>query len=258
MFKNLARRLFTFQDRKFLSWHRRRFGLMRSVAPALGLLRRKDIVRMPLPEPGASVFLRPGTADQGVFDQVFISREYEMDLGKPKFILDAGAHIWLASVYFALKYPGAVIVALEPEPSNFVMLLRNTRPFSNIKPLCAGLWSRKATLKLQNPGAPTSGYRVTEASAGEGIPALGVRDILADFKPPRINLLKVDIEGSEAEVFGADTSWLGDVDTVVIELHDRFRSGCSEAFSNALFPYEYERRDSGEFAVATHIRKTKA
>jgi hypothetical protein len=48
-----------------------------------------------------SVFIRPGTADPRVFDEVFVDREYEVDAADPSFVVDVGAHMGLSSVYFA-------------------------------------------------------------------------------------------------------------------------------------------------------------
>ena len=56
----------------------------------------------------------------------------------------------------------------------------------------------------------------------------------------KIDVLKIDIEGSEKEVFelGAET-WLPKVKTMVLELHDRVKKGCTAALVNALKTREY-------------------
>jgi hypothetical protein len=45
-----------------------------------------------------------------------------------------------------------------------------------------------------------------------------------------IDILKIDIEGAEREVFGDTSSWIGKVDALIIELHDRMKPGCSRSF----------------------------
>ncbi|MFX9016072.1 FkbM family methyltransferase, partial [Acinetobacter baumannii] len=75
----------------------------------------------------------------------------------------------------------------------------------------AGLWSRKANLRIQNPGVETWSFRVEEDPVGQGIPALGVEDIMREFGVSRIDVLKMDIEGSEVQVFHHSKGWLGAV-----------------------------------------------
>ncbi|MDX1531680.1 MAG: FkbM family methyltransferase, partial [Rhodothermales bacterium] len=64
--------------------------------------------------------------------------------------------------------------------------------------------------------------------------------LLAEAAAERVDLLKLDIEGSEFDVFTADTRWLGSVAVLVIELHDRFRPGCTEALMEALSAWDFD------------------
>jgi hypothetical protein len=47
----------------------------------------------------------------------------------------------------------------------------------------------------------------------------------------RISILKIDIEGSELELFGGETPWLDHVDNIVIDIHD---AACAAAFAKAV------------------------
>jgi hypothetical protein len=57
-------------------------------------------------------------------------------------------------------------------------------------------------------------------------------DLIEEYGLDRVNLFKIDIEGAEYEVFSdpGSSEWLTSVDAIAIELHDRFRPGCSRAF----------------------------
>ena len=62
-----------------------------------------------------------------------------------------------------------------------------------------------------------------------------------------MDLLKIDIEGAETEVFGdACHRWLGGVSAIVIELHDWFRPGCAAAFYRAVSQYSFVQYQRGE------------
>lgn len=255
MLKAIAKKAIPKEHWEFLSWYRHRFGFARAIYAYVDLLLKKGVARAPNPLTGGSVFLRPGTTDQDVYDEIFISNEYDIDLGEPQFIVDAGAHIGLSSVFFASRYPNATVVALEPEPSNFTTLLMNTRSFPNIQPLQAGLWSRKTHLRIEDSTVPTWSFRVLESPSGEGIPAVGIRDVMSTFNAIQIDVLKIDIEGSEFEVLNHSAPWIDDVRAMIIELHDRFRPGCSEALENAVSGHNFRRSVSGESIVLTNLSR---
>jgi len=255
MLKNILKKIIREDYWLFLSWYRNHFGLLPAFLGYVHLLRNKGIGRAPNTLTGGSVYLRAGTTDLNVYDEIFIDKEYDINLDNPLFIVDAGAHIGLSSVFFASKYPKATVVAIEPEPSNFNILVMNAKNFTNIKPLRAGLWSRKTHLHIQDANVDTWSFRVLEDPSGEGIPALGIRDIMSDFNAEQIDVLKIDIEGSELEVLNNHHSWIDSVGTLIIELHDRFQPGCSDALSKAINDHYYDKSTSGESIVISNLRK---
>jgi len=66
---------------------------------------------------------------------------------------------------------------------------------------------------------------------------------MRNFSIDYIDLLKIDIEGSEKEVFEA-CDWQDRLDSIVIELHDRFKPGCSQVVNRAL--QGFSRTTSGD------------
>jgi FkbM family methyltransferase len=194
---------------------------------------------------GAAPALRLGTTDVSVYRQVMVDQEYEFNLIKqPRVIIDAGAHIGLASIWFATRYPNALIVAIEPEPGNFELLAANTASYPNVHALRAALWSTDSDVDLLDPGWGTWGFRIGEASRskdGRVVPGVTIASLMGQYGLTHIDLLKVDIEGAEIEVFSNCSSWIENVDGIVAELHDRFRPGCSRAFFHAVkeFPSEH-------------------
>ena len=67
-----------------------------------------------------------------------------------------------------------------------------------------------------------------------GVQAYSVKDLLWTYQFPRVDFLKIDIEGSEVEVLGTARDWIGSVSTMMVELHDRFRPGCQAALEAAI------------------------
>jgi hypothetical protein len=78
-----------------------------------------------LPHP---IWLRARTSDLDVHREIFVNEQYKHDfLAAPRVIVDVGANIGLSSIYFAIHYPNARILALEPEESNFRLLRKNVQ-----------------------------------------------------------------------------------------------------------------------------------
>ena len=70
-----------------------------------------------------------------------------------------------------------------------------------------------------------------------------------------VDLLKLDVEGAEVEVFQSSSPWIDRVSEVVLELHDRHRPGCDEAFSRATEALFTDRVEQGE---NTFVRRRPA
>ncbi len=70
--------------------------------------------------------------------------------------------------------------------------------------------------------------------------ATTVDRIINDFELDKIDILKIDIEGAEREVFDDTSSWIGKVDALIVELHERIKSGCNRSFYNGSNGFDHE------------------
>jgi FkbM family methyltransferase len=220
------------------------FGV-RSGARACGLLLRKEFspnsavgprqLRIPgVPNP---IWLRAATSDFDVMEQIFLRREYDfsewtahhaaiekayadcLDDGRVPIIVDCGANIGCASIWFSLRYPDAVVCAVEPEPGNFAMLSRNVIDYRNIVPIQAAISDRAGKISLRNPADEPWACQ-TEEDAHGSIPAVTISDLLAQRPNGAILVVKVDIEGYETALFRSNTAWADETPLVVFEMHD--------------------------------------
>jgi FkbM family methyltransferase len=220
---------------------------------------RRRLAEAPVVGTDTRLLVRLGTSDITVFNGIYYWREYDWDFqNPPRVIVDAGAYTGLSSAYFAMRYPEARIIAIEPSDSNFEVLLRNTKRFENIFPVHAALWARNGSLTLEDVGDGAWGFQIRENEdspdvgagssdrSGHRVSAITVSDVIRDYGLDRIDLLKLDIEGSEKEIFSDCGSWIGKVDAICMELHDRFRAGCSRSFFKVIdeFPIETWRGEN--------------
>lgn len=228
----------------------RRFGILRG--PRLlfkALTARRATFTMKIPQARHPVTLRAGTSDLATFEQVFVWEDYDLPLNEaPELIIDGGANIGCATIYFANRYPNARIIAVEPDKANFQMLVCNTSFYRNVSLIRAGIWHKRTWLKIENPEDEKWKLRVCECDRGDdAIAATTIPDILAEVGASSLDLLKLDIEGAERELFAnGDRQWLERVKALVIELHDHYKPGCSAAFYAATAAYNFSRTEKGE------------
>ena len=219
-----------------------------------------------LPERGSRAFrYRATRADRGVVAQIFESQDYSLGrlqrgadlvalyerIGRP-LILDLGANIGAAAVYFGMHFPRAHIVALEPQADNFALLKENVAGL-DVDARLAAIGSRDGEAALVDPGEGEWGYRT---SAGRGVrmesaARLVAEKMAAGYAP---YIAKIDIEGAEAELFAGDTAWAERFPLVIIELHDWLlpRAGTSRAFLSwaAAQPRDFVPIGENVFSIA--------
>jgi FkbM family methyltransferase len=206
---------------------------------------------------GKPLVIRTGTSDVSVFQAVFLEDDFDLSFLhlKPKLILDLGANVGYTSIFFAHTYPQSRVFAVEPEESNFKVLKENAAPYENIVLFQAAIWNKRTKLQITNSNAEKCGFQVSESKnkpVSSTVDALTIDELLAEANSNEIDILKVDIEGAEIELFSSNfENWLGKSNVIMIELHDRFRKGCSEIFNAAVKNYDFYRINKGEHTILT-------
>jgi FkbM family methyltransferase len=195
-------------------------------------------VRVKAPGFCRTVALRRGTSDLMAFREVFGTNVYNLRrlarwheilalyarVERP-LILDLGANIGVATLYFAKNWPKANIVAVEPDEENFRLMRANLDGLSNVKPVNAAVASENGTVEIvdsDNPAWPAWSRRVEKvASIGpKSIPALSVEYLTTLVPDATPFLAKIDIEGFEDDLFSQNIKWVKAFPIIIIELHD--------------------------------------
>ena len=222
---------------RLLRYHKN-FGVRGVIATISHLLCGwpKEFIAYPLGS-RTPVRIRPGTTDAATYVQVIVRGEYSFDLPfSPEIIIDAGANIGMASIYFANRYPKARIIAIEAEARNYALLAKNVAPYPMITPIHAALWNRDGEISVSEPDPQDGMYGewgfITREGQGPKVRAITVPTLMREMQLHAVDVFKVDIEGAELEVFQTG-SWIDYMRCLMVELHDQFRPGCSEAV-NAL------------------------
>jgi len=132
-------------------------------------------------------------------------------------IIDCGAHIGLASLFFADQYPAARIRALEADPEIALMCEENLSAFSskNFRVESKAVWISDKGVSFSN-SRDDSGHIKSDGEGNISVPSVRLRDLL-DGNP--VHLLKLDIEGAEYAVIEDCGTALNTVQCIVIEAH---------------------------------------
>jgi FkbM family methyltransferase len=203
-----------------------------------------------------------GSSDMDVFRQIFLDEEYASlrTISSPRLILDLGANVGYSSAYFLSCFPTASVVAVEPDPNNYEVCRKNLAPYADrAKVVLGAVWSKRCKLVLSRFGDGHEHEWATQVHEGGSngneatVEAWNVSDLLQLVGRRKIDLLKVDIERSELEIFsGSTSSWLPEVGNICIELHG---VDCREVFLRALETFEYNLESSGELTICRNLQR---
>ncbi|MDR1893296.1 MAG: FkbM family methyltransferase [Spirochaetales bacterium] len=217
------------------------------------------IVRINPPGYPCPLFIRDKTTDVPQYKAIIEEGEYDFTPRRPpEVILDAGANIGLSTVYFANRYPGAKIIALEPEGGNYKMLVKNTENYPQVRAIQAALWDRVTEIDLFDTGLGNDGFMAAPGGAGDelltpwaarrhSVQTITVEKIMKDCQIGGIDILKMDIEGAEREVFNNSREWMGRVRAIIVELHERMKPGCQRSFYNNTNGFDQEWQHGEDF-----------
>ena len=251
------------------------FGLLNGVRLWADLTwqRRGRQSLLTLKVPGLAGPLHLRRRDLPIFWQIMVMREndfgnlpqatriqesYKSILGEGNrpVVIDCGGHVGLSALWFASRFPEAQVYSIEPDAGNFELLQANARTYSQIVPLRGGVWSRSCDLEILNPDSGSASFQLREVHAsgsgnengsGSGIGSGVLRGYTIDEvsrseAKNRLFLVKIDVEGAEAELFQGPTKWMDDTTTVVIELHDWLLpgQGTSRSFFKRLSEHSFD------------------
>ncbi|UPS91676.1 FkbM family methyltransferase [Bizionia sp. M204] len=221
-------------------------------------LKFKDDTRITIyiPKYKQPIYLRRHTSDFATFKQIFDAKEYALDYPfKPKTIIDAGANVGLAAVYFIHRFPKTKIYSIEPEASNIRVLKKNTKAYKQVVLLPNALHhTTNELLEIVDEGIGKWGFVTKQAteilnakSIVSSVQTVSIQAIIDRYEISIIDILKIDIEGAEMALFEKNyDSWLPKTRCLIIELHDRFYPGCQERVFGVMDQYNFSQFKKGE------------
>lgn len=179
-----------------------------------------------------------------VFEEIFLDRVYELDLVRfePDLVIDCGAHVGFFTLLAACRFPGARVMAFEPQPDNWRQAreqLERNGIGAEISNAAVGIEDGHAVLV----GGGCGGRLVADGAEGVGVDVVSLPRILRERAPKRL-LLKMDIEGGEATLIPALAPLLPPHSVIFFETHGGTGvwEGCRKCLEPAGFDVRAVRR----------------
>lgn len=188
-----------------------------------------------------------------LYHQIFIQESYGFPYAEPKVIVDVGANIGLASMFFHQRFPAAAIIAVEPAPDPYQALewnLANHVPAGVARNVAVSAYDGTARLGYYPRASSMSGLYVDPAGdialtreflvrGGFSEPdadhvarsrhelrfldcrAVTLSTLLRETAIEQVDLLKIDVERGELDVLhGIEENDWSKIGELVIEVHD--------------------------------------
>lgn len=180
-------------------------------------LRRGEPATTDLFKPPLRLVDGPSFASQ--YEEIFLWECYDFPCDTPSpTIVDGGANIGLASIWWLARWPKARVVAFEPDPGVFEVLRWNTRFLEGAEihqralgtGLAAAFWSEGADAGrlIQGDEVVADSITVQTTRLSELLLRLG-----------KVEMLKLDVEGAEMDVLEEAEDHLGMVENIFVEYH---------------------------------------
>ena len=158
--------------------------------------------------------------------EVFALHEYDYSIipwSRVDTVIDCGANVGSFSIWL-LNKSSCRILAVEPNPLAFALLKSNVRPFRNrISTVSSALAGHQGIRRLYSVAESSGTTFFGHADGAIGcfdVPTMSLDDLINYSGFSMIDLLKMDVEGAEQEVFETVSSaTLQRIGTMIIECH---------------------------------------
>lgn len=158
-------------------------------------------VRLSVTSAGGRVRFRAwGWVDLNVAREILLDREYRLPAGlTPGTILDLGANIGIATLYFRVLHPRCEVLAVEPDPAQLPRLRANVGddPRVRVVPAAVTLTAGPTPFFSAREGWVSSLYRPPTEAIELTVPGRPLEDLLQEANLTRVDVVKLDIEGAE-------------------------------------------------------------
>jgi len=197
--------------------------------------------------------LRDGTFELGrpKIERQIAARYHELlEAGKTPVILDLGANVGSAAIWFADRFPRALIVAVEPHPGNCEILARNLEHIPGAILVRSAAGSRPGFVELDEKWLHAGSWGIQTRRTNSGVPVTTIAELAGKVEHGSLFIVKMNIEGFEEDLFESNVEWLDEAEAVYIALHDDF---ILDSRPSRTFQAAFANRDFRLFSLENQV-----
>lgn len=169
---------------------------------------------------GAVLCYRMNRGDIQSIREVWIDEAYRAPFMRSGgTLVDLGANIGLTSLWLVKNYSFSRVVAVEPVPGNAELLRRNfllNHVQGEVVEAAIGPFDGVARFEMSQ-----NSNQGRLSTVGVQVQVISMNSVITVYELNKIDLLKIDIEGGEQELFNGPADWLDKVHAIIIEFHDK-------------------------------------
>jgi FkbM family methyltransferase len=191
---------------------------------------------------------------------IFFREEYKVPQ-EARIVIDAGANIGVFSIYSAQKNTKK-IYAIEPFPETYSLLAKNIALNHLEKKVVLNSVALSAKSGLRNmdlsegPSQSRGLLDKNQKTTGLEVQSMTLEDFLKSIAVDKVDLLKIDIEGGEHEVFHSSSNeTLEKIQSIAMEYHPNgSKIELFDRLKQANFKLNYDYQISDQSGVAYFSR----
>jgi FkbM family methyltransferase len=181
-------------------------------------LNRERMIRV---RGGIKLHYRLNRGDMQSIREVWIDECYRLPFNlAPDRLVDLGANIGLASLWFARRYGCSSIIAIEPSPDNARLTRLNLEQNEvRAEVIEAAVGPSDGTARFEEVDDSNRGH-LYGTGGGREVSVVSMETVLGRLPPgAEVDLVKMDIEGGEGPLLAENLGWLGRVRSIIAEFH---------------------------------------
>jgi FkbM family methyltransferase len=153
------------------------------------------------------------------YDNIWSGMQYSFNTEREiPIIIDCGANIGLSVIFWKRLFPSARVIAFEPDPGVYEVLVRNVSRLRDVETFQRAVWISEGEMLFSREGADSGSLTQANNRQSERVePVKTIR--LRDHLDMTVDMLKIDIEGAEADVILDCADRLSNVRNLFVEYH---------------------------------------
>lgn len=181
-----------------------------------------SIVHLGMRETGIQpISARLHASDLTVLVDTFLGKYHLplVNLGTSPIILDLGSNVGYTMLHYKYLYPNAQIFGVEMDYDNFSIASENIKFYQNCRIINAAVWTEDTIVNYN--GKNNESFHISSFEEGKQVKALSINSIFNEFNIKDVDLVKMDIEGAEEEIFNKPLDWLKNIKYLLLEVHNQ-------------------------------------